>query len=46
MQRDRQVLGQAGGRAWVDAQERCLRGWRGLLRAEVRRKEDVGEDEG
>ncbi|KAF3045763.1 hypothetical protein E8E11_003165 [Didymella keratinophila] len=45
VQRDRQVLQQAGGRAWVDGQERLVKGWRSLQREEGRRKEGREEEQ-
>jgi hypothetical protein len=44
VQRDRQVLGVAGGKAWVDGQQRLVRGWRGLAGEERRRAEGREED--
>lgn len=45
MQRDRQVLQQAGGKAWVDGQERLVNGWRELQREEGRRREGREEEQ-
>lgn len=45
VQRDRQVLQQAGGKAWVDGQERLVNGWRELQREEGRRREGREEEQ-
>lgn len=44
VQRDRQVLGVTGGRAWAGQQERLVRGYR-ALQGEERRRDDERHDE-
>lgn len=44
VQRDRQVLGVAGGRAWAGHQERLVKGYRALQREERQKGEAEGRE--